>query len=82
MMNRTPTPWRNEGHFIKYKETRICSCFFGSDLKSQRSSNNSRHIVKCVNAHEELVEFVKDKKGCTGIVGEEATKLWEKYGDK
>ncbi len=79
MNKHTPTPWEiNERtQYIENPNSGIVA-----DV-TKLDKANAEHIVKCVNAHDELMEFVEKyfNHGDNLILYAEATKLIEKYGE-
>jgi hypothetical protein len=63
---RTPTPWVNSIANISGGDYGIASCHnpfnktkFGITPELEAAEANAAHIVKCVNAHDDLVEAIK-----------------------
>lgn len=71
MTEPTPRPWHQDEHGIigptGMVARSVAKC--SKNLTPQPSYANARHIVKCVNAHDKLVAFVReaDEDGCPCI---------------
>ena len=81
MTKHTPIPWRVADKSlglmgilrVQNKDVDICNVF---NDKSVNSEANAKHIVKCVNMHDELVEALDKMINHTGIETEKQYLKW------
>jgi len=90
MSKHTPTPWgywkdccRDGGMITSSGGGHVCAPTWHA-TNPQHTLADAVHIVKCVNAHDELMEFV-DNLRCVELPEwaiKEAKELLKKYGGK
>jgi hypothetical protein len=62
---RTPTPWKaRTNNSIEGSDSRLVAMPPSFARRKETSKANAEHIVKCVNAHDELVAALKQNMTC------------------